>query len=136
MIMPGFIDTHNHWQRVMGYKIALRDGVTTSFDLEYGTLGSKVADWYAEREGKTQMNYGTASSHEGARSAVLDQCPQAYDAPTALDCRANFTDWSDTIPTLEQGNQILQIIDQGLADGAIGAAATAGGRLVLACAKP
>jgi N-acyl-D-glutamate deacylase len=126
VVAPGFIDTHNHWQRVMGYKIALRDGVTTSFDLEYGTLGSKVADWYAEREGKTQMNYGTASSHEGARSAVLDECPQAYDAPAALDCRANFTGWSDTIPTLEQGNQILQIIDQGLADGAIGAAATLG----------
>jgi N-acyl-D-glutamate deacylase len=126
VVAPGFIDTHNHWQRVMGYKIALRDGVTTSFDLEYGTLGNRVAEWYAERDGKTQMNYGTASSHEAARSSVLDQCPQAYDAPTALDCRANFTGWSDTIPSLEQGNQILEIIDRGLADGAIGSAATLG----------
>lgn len=58
----------------MGYKIALRDGVTTSIDVEYGTLGSKVAGCYAEREGKTQMNFGTASSHEGARSTVLDTC--------------------------------------------------------------
>jgi adenine deaminase len=23
VVAPGFIDTHNHWQRVMGYKIAL-----------------------------------------------------------------------------------------------------------------
>ena len=126
VVAPGFIETHNHWQRVMGYKIALRDGVTTSFDLEYGTLGSKVADWYAEREGKTQMNYGTASSHEAARAAVLDNCPQAYDAPTALDCRAKFSGWSDTVPSLGQGNEILRIIDQGVADGAIGVAATLG----------
>ncbi len=40
VVAPGFIDTHNHWQRSMGYKIALRDGVTTSFDLEFGTVGS------------------------------------------------------------------------------------------------
>jgi len=126
VVAPGFIDTHNHWQRTMGYKIALRDGVTTSFDLEYGTLGSQVADWYAVRDGKTQMNYGTASSHEAARSAILDGCLQAYDAPTALDCRAKYKGWSDTIPSIEQGNQILKTIDQGLADGAIGVAATLG----------
>jgi N-acyl-D-glutamate deacylase len=126
VVAPGFIDTHNHWQRVMGYKIALRDGVTTSFDLEYGTLGTRVAEWYAERAGQTQMNYGTASSHEGARSLVLDQCPQAYDAPTALDCRANYQGWSDSIPSIEDGNTILEVIDQGLADGAIGVAATLG----------
>jgi len=127
VVAPGFIDTHNHWQRTMGYKLALRDGVTTSFDLEFGTVGSKVAGWYAERAGKTQMNYGTASSHEGARSVVLDNCPEAYDAPAALACRgAKYKGWSDTIPTIEQGNAILKIIDQGLADGAIGVAATLG----------
>lgn len=126
VVAPGFIDTHNHWQRVMGYKIALRDGVTTSFDLEFGTLGSRVAEWYAIREGKTQMNYGTASSHEGARSIVLDQCDAMWDAPTALTCRANYHGWSDTIPSLEQGNEILKIIDKGLADGAVGIGATLG----------
>jgi N-acyl-D-glutamate deacylase len=127
VVAPGFIDTHNHWQRTMGYKIALRDGVTTSFDLEYGTLGNRVAEWYAERAGKTQMNYGTASSHEAARSEVLDKCPEAYDAPMALACRSKqYKGWSDTIPDLEQGNAILKIIDQGLADGAIGVAATLG----------
>jgi hypothetical protein len=100
--------------------------VTTSFDLEFGTLGSRVAEWYAVREGKTQMNYGTASSHEGARSIVLDQCDAMWDAPTALTCRANYHGWSDTIPSLEEGNEILRIIDKGLADGAIGIGATLG----------
>jgi N-acyl-D-glutamate deacylase len=127
VVAPGFIDTHNHWQRTMGYKIALRDGVTTSFDLEFGTLGTRVAEWYSERDGKTQMNYGTASSHEAARSVVLDKCPDAYDAPSALACRSKkYKGWSDTIPDLKQGNDILKTIDQGLADGAIGVAATLG----------
>jgi len=126
VVAPGFIDTHNHWQRTMGYKIALRDGVTTSFDLEFGTVGSRVDEWYAERDGKSQANYGTASSHEGARSAVIDQCAEMYDAPGGLDCRAKYNGWAETVPTLDQGNEILRIIDQGLADGAIGVAATLG----------
>ena len=126
VVAPGFIDTHNHWQRTMGYKIALRDGVTTSFDLEYGTVGNRVDEWYAEREGKTQSNYGTASSHEGARSVVIDSCPEQYDAPGALECRSKYTGWATVEPTVEQGNKILQIIDQGLADGAIGVGATLG----------
>jgi len=126
VVAPGFIETHNHWQRTMGYKIALRDGVTTSFDLEFGTVGNRVDEWYAERDGKSQANYGTASSHEGARSAVIDKCPEMYDAPGGLDCRAKYNGWAETTPTLEQSNEILKIIDQGLADGALGVAATLG----------
>jgi len=126
VVAPGFIDTHNHWQRTMGYKIALRDGVTTSFDLEFGTVGSRVDEWYAERDGKSQANYGTASSHEGARSQVIDQCAEMYDAPGGLDCRAKYNGWAETTPTLDQGNEILRIIDQGLAEGALGVAATLG----------
>ena len=126
VVAPGFIDTHNHWQRAMGYKIALRDGVTTSFDLEFGTVGNRVDEWYAERVGKSQANYGTSSSHEGARSTVIDKCPEMYDAPGGLACRAKYNGWSETLPTLDQGNEILKIVDQGLADGAIGIGATLG----------
>jgi len=126
VVAPGFIDTHNHWQRTMGYKIALRDGVTTTFDLEFGTVGSRVDEWYAEREGKSQSNYGTSSSHEGARSQVIDQCEEMYDAPGGLACRAKYTGWADTTPTLDQSNEILKVIDQGLADGAVGVGATLG----------
>ena len=126
VVAPGFIDTHNHWQRTMGYKIALRDGVTTSFDLEFGTVGSRVDEWYAERDGKSQANYGTASSHEGARSEVIDKCAEMYDAPGGLACRSKYNGWAETLPTLDQGNEILRIVDQGLADGAIGIGATLG----------
>jgi adenine deaminase len=49
IVAPGFIDTHYHWPRPMGNKIALRDGRTTVMDLEMGTLGTLVNDWYAQR---------------------------------------------------------------------------------------
>ena len=57
VVTAGFIETHNHWQRAMGYKMMLRDGVTSTFDLEYGTVGTRVAEWYQEREGNCQVNF-------------------------------------------------------------------------------
>jgi len=39
---PGFIDTHFHWTRPIGYKLALRDGVTTAMDLEAVVYGPRV----------------------------------------------------------------------------------------------
>ena len=39
VVAPGFIDTHFHWTRPIGYKLALRDGVTTAMDLEAGVYG-------------------------------------------------------------------------------------------------
>ena len=56
----------------MGYKLALRDGVTTALDLEMGTLGTYMDQCYNERKGKNQVNYGAASAHEFARSLVLE----------------------------------------------------------------
>ena len=127
VVTAGFIETHNHWTRTMGYKMMLRDGVTSSFDLEYGTVGTRVADWYKEREGTCQVNFGTASSHEGARSLVLDGVQTAYDAPVAHYGRApQYTKWSDYHPNLQEGNEILKVVDQGLQDGAIGIGSTLG----------
>ena len=63
VVAPGFIDTHFHWPRAIGNKIALRDGRTTVMDLEMGTLGTLVNDWYAAREGSNQTNYGLSLIH-------------------------------------------------------------------------
>ena len=72
VVAPGFIDTHFHWQQLLGYKIGIRDGLTSNMDLELGCAGNKIDQFYADRAGKSPANYGTASSHEFARSAVLD----------------------------------------------------------------
>ena len=71
VVAPGFIDTHFHWTRPLGYKLALRDGVTTAMDLEAGTFGPKVGEWYDMHKGRSQVNYGTASGHEFAPEIVV-----------------------------------------------------------------
>ncbi len=126
VVAPGFIDTHYHWSRPMGNKLALRDGRTTVMDLEMGTLGTKVSEWYAAREGKNQLNYGCATAHEFARALVLDNITTA-DTPEAFNHRGSGkTGWSSRRPTLAEGNEILRVLDVGLAAGAVGVGSTLG----------
>ena len=126
VVCPGFIDTHYHWSRPMGDKLALRDGRTTVMDLEMGTLGTLVDDWYAQRAGSNQINYGCASAHEFARALVLDDITTP-DTPEAMNHRGSSkTGWSLTQPDIEQGNEILRVIDAGMAAGAIGMGSTLG----------
>ncbi|WP_127112899.1 amidohydrolase family protein [Shimia sediminis] len=126
VVCPGFIDTHYHWPRPMGDKLALRDGRTTVMDLEMGTLGTLVDDWYAERAGTNQINYGCASAHEFARALVLDGITTP-DTPEAMNHRGTQkTGWSLTQPDIAQGNDILKVIDAGMAAGAVGMGSTLG----------
>ncbi len=125
VVAPGFIDTHFHWQQMLGYKLGVRDGLTSNLDIELGCVGTKVDQWYADRAGKSPANYGTGSSHELARAAVLDGS-DPYSDIDAFRTRAAGQGWALTKPTLEQGNQILQIMDKGLQDGALGISSTLG----------
>ena len=82
-----------------------------------------------KRAGKTQANYGVGSSHEQARSMVIDgvMSDEIYErGPIALLETRKKSGWSLKRPNLEQGNKILKIIDKGLQDGAIGASSTLG----------
>lgn len=125
VVAPGFIDEHSHWLRPMGYKLALRDGRTTVMDLEFGILGTHADQWYKDQEGKTQVNFGASSSHELARSLVLDDIA-AVDAPDAVKSRGGGTGWSLKKVNLEEGNRILEVIDAGLRAGTIGVGSTLG----------
>lgn len=125
VVTAGFIDAHFHWSRPVGYKLGLRDGATTVMDLEFGALGSRVDEWYAKRAGVTQVNYGTSSSHELARSLVLDGA-EAIDASTAGTTRAAGMGWAETKPSGAQGEHILKVVDAGLRAGALGIGSTLG----------
>ena len=125
VVAPGFIDTHWHYDRPWSNKLALRDGRTTVMDLEIGTHGPYVDQWYREREGKNQTNYGQSVAHEFARAEVLDGFKGAQDLRSAEFSRAG-SGWSHQRPTLEQGNKILQFLDEGLQAGGLGIGSTLG----------
>ena len=125
VVAPGFIDTHWHYDRPWSNKLALRDGRTTVLDLEIGTHGPYVDQWYQEREGKNQVNYGQAVGHEFARAAVLDGFEGAQDVRTAVESRKG-DGWCCQRPTLEEGNRILELLDEGLQAGGLGIGSTLG----------
>lgn len=125
VVTAGFIDAHFHWPRPMGYKIGLRDGMTSALDLEFGTLGEQVEQWYEKRAGNAQVNYGTSASHELARSKVLDGIV-SEDAPAAGNSRAGGQRWAMAVPDGEEAQAILRSLQAGLDAGAVGIGSTLG----------
>jgi len=69
VVAPGFIDLHEHGQEARNYQFQARDGVTTSLELEGGS--GDVDRWYAERQGKSLINYGVSVGHILVRRNVL-----------------------------------------------------------------
>jgi N-acyl-D-aspartate/D-glutamate deacylase len=69
VVAPGFIDLHEHGQQEESYRMMVRDGVTSAFELEVGT--GDVAAWYAARDGGQIVNYGVSAGHIPGRMAVL-----------------------------------------------------------------
>ena len=69
VVAPGFIDLHEHGQEPRNYQFQAHDGVTTSLELEAGT--ADVAAWYAQREGKSLINFGVSVGHIPVRMKVL-----------------------------------------------------------------
>ncbi|MCL1066380.1 amidohydrolase family protein [Shewanella olleyana] len=129
VVAPGFIDTHFHWTRPIGYKLALRDGVTTAMDLEAGVYGPRVSDWYQMHVNKSQVNYGTGSGHEFARTKVMQNLPDEdlLDASwSVVKGRSSGTAWFENVANLDEGNRMLSIVDEGLRQGALGVASTVG----------
>ena len=132
VVAPGFIDTHVHGQTRFGSKLMLRDGVTTTLDLEVG--GINVGAWYAARKGRWQTNYGVSASHEFARMAVLDglrfdgPLDAQHIGPTRARAERNngVPDFAVTIPDPAQLAAILEIVDRELAQGALGLGSTVG----------
>jgi N-acyl-D-aspartate/D-glutamate deacylase len=69
VVAPGFIDLHEHGQEPRNYQFQAHDGVTTSLELEVGT--DDVDAWYAQREGKTLINFGVSAGHIPVRMKVM-----------------------------------------------------------------
>ena len=108
VVSPGFIDLHQHGQTSADYVRKAADGVTTALELEVGT--ADVDAWYAERGGRSAINFGASVGHIPVRMAVMK------DAGSFL----------PSGPAASQEATLLQIVDirarlaRGLARGAVG----------------
>ena len=128
VVAPGFVDGHLHVvDAPLGQKAALRDGVTTTLDLEVGAY--PVDEWYDDLAGRSQTNHGAVVSVAAARTEVFKP---GYKSTTGNIVTDLFTgvnigaDWVTRVPTENERKQILEIIEQGLKRGALGVGPPAG----------
>ncbi len=107
VVAPGFIDMHEHGQEPQNYEFQAHDGVTTSLELEVGT--NDVPGWYAQREGKSLINFGVSAGHIPVRMKVMKDPGEHL--PTG--------DAAHRLATAEELSQIETSIEEGLKQGAL-----------------
>jgi len=121
VVAPGFIDLHVHGQDPYAVKLLLRDGVTSPLEIEAGAW--PVEDYYNEREGKCQANYGVSVAHVWARMAAMDNVNARglglYSDAINASVR-HGSNWSRTRADAEQLKKIMANVEQGLRQGGIG----------------
>lgn len=108
VVTAGFIDLHSHGQTPENYGYKARDGVTAALEMEVGV--NPVSTWYAAREGKARVNFGATSGHIPAAMAVEHDSGQLLPRDNA----------ATRTPTQEEQRKIIELIRQGLDQGALG----------------
>jgi len=107
VVAPGFVDLHRHGQSEEGYRLQVRDGVTTGLELEIGT--PDVAEWYAEREGGQLVNYGVSAGHIGMRARALGDTDLGTGGTTVRMAASE-----------EQQAETARLLREGIAQGGLG----------------
>jgi Amidohydrolase family len=120
IVAPGFIDWHAHGQNTLADRMQAFDGVTTALELEAGML--PISRWYdLQARSKRVVNYGASSSWGIARIATLEGTPlPAEPSAQALFADFGLKKWQNDIATPEQVANIVNLIEQGLKEGALG----------------
>ena len=108
VVSPGFIDLHEHGQQEESYRMMVRDGVTSAFELEVGT--GDVAAWYDARAAGQIVNFGVSIGHIPARMKVLGD-PGTGLLPAGIGGSGTATD--------AQMAAMETILREGLAQGAV-----------------
>ena len=113
IVSPGFIDIHRHAFGPNSDKYAVRDGVTSAFELEIGT--ADVDAWYAQGAYGPLLNYGVAVGHIPARMKAMGD--SGYFLPNGpARGAASVPQMMEIVKTIEQGlNRGALAVGMGLA---------------------
>lgn len=101
IVSPGFIDIHSHALNVPSTWMQAFDGVTTTLELERGAWPLDTAYANVATQGGLPLNYGYSVSWIDARMRTLG---------------ASF----DKLVSPEASKKVLELIEQGIKEGAIG----------------
>ncbi|MDE0589519.1 amidohydrolase family protein [Halocynthiibacter sp. C4] len=127
IVAPGFIDLHSHSVvDLPANRLQAFDGVTTALELESGVL--PIADWYAsvEAEGRA-TNFGATASWSFARIATMvPEMPPVEPTAAWYQGAFNYPRWTTNVTTEEELDKIVDLIQQGLDDGALGIGVNSG----------
>ena len=119
-VTPGFIDLHSHSMlQIAGNWMQAFDGVTTALELELGELPvAQTYDLYAKQGGRP-LNYGVSSSALMARIAAIEGEMPSPEVSWYLGSFAK-PEWQLDLATDAQLDKIIEFVEQGLKEGAIG----------------
>ena len=123
IVGPGFIDYHAHGSTLLSGRLQAFDGVTTAIEAEMGQLPIDAVYNRAAQEGRA-TNYGWTASWAMARVQAMGET-QADGSMQALSQGLREGKWTNQASP-EQEDEILQLISDGLDQGALGIGLTLG----------
>ena len=115
VVAPGFIDLHEHGDEPRNYQFQAHDGVTTSLELEAGT--NDVATWYAEREGKSLINFGVSVGHIPVRAQVVGHAKGDLSSSVTLPLEVQTSLHRQATPN--EIHEMKALIEKGMQQGAL-----------------
>lgn len=126
VVAPGFIDLHAHGQQLPAAWMQAFDGVTTACEMESGLLPVGMAYDKIAKEGRP-INYGLGAAWAFARVVVLEPDAGQPDGTLGFFQKAfSYSGWQNAIPSPDQLDKIIEIVEQGLREGALGISINAG----------